>query len=376
MDENLKIIYFDDFEEYRKNNIFNISNILLIQYLNIIYPNLVLRENDFIEMNEPKSDILSQNIISNKTLIEKQISSATFSQYLGIQNLISERIFKYIDKSKKGKISKYDFCNGLYLLYFGNVSELSKLTFYICDFNDDGKIFKSDMKLILSYIPKQSNSNNSNQHDYIKQINKVINELFDEINSEEINYDFYLSKVTDGINNKNLNGAFFLFINLLKYLFLNKPFNKDNIDSVNFVKDRHLLKVSVPKGGSVKNLNTFIKKSLAKSEMFKSNINNNINNINAPIMFNLTRKKDKKYTDYKLFEKNNEGIGKVQKKDLFSIKKSSSTSNIEPKIQKKYEIIKHDFIMAKDKENIKNNDEIQNVLNGLDSKNTIKIKSN
>ena len=98
MDENLKIIYFDDFEEYRKNNIFNISNILLIQYLNLIYPNLVLRENDFIEMNEPKSDILSQNIISNKTLIEKQISVATFSQYLGIQNLISERIFKYIDK--------------------------------------------------------------------------------------------------------------------------------------------------------------------------------------------------------------------------------------------------------------------------------------
>ena len=376
MDENLKIIYFDDFEEYRKNNIFSISNILLIQYLNLIYPNLVLRENDFIEMNEPKSDILSQNIISNKTLIEKQISVATFSQYLGIQNLISERIFKYIDKSKKGKISKYDFCNGLYLLYFGNVSELSKLTFYICDFNDDGKIFKSDMKLILSYIPKQSNSNNSSQHDYIKQINKVINELFDEINSEEINYDFYLSKVTDGINNKNLNGAFFLFINLLKYLFLNKPFNKDNIDSVNFVKDRHLLKVSVPKGGSVKNLNTFIKKSLAKSEMFKSNINNNINNINAPIMFNLTRKKDKKYTDYKLFEKNNEGIGKVQKKDLFSIKKSSSTSNIEPKIQKKYEIIKHDFIMAKDKENIKNNDEIQNVLNGLDSKNTINNNKN
>ena len=148
MEKNNEITYIEDFEEFRTNNIFSIPNILFIQYLNIIYPNLVLRENDTPEINDhhPKSDILAYNSINNKALIDRSISVNSFNQYLGIQNLISERIFKYIDKSKKGKLSKTDFCNGLFQIFFGNISELSKLTFFISDFNEDGKIYKSDMK--------------------------------------------------------------------------------------------------------------------------------------------------------------------------------------------------------------------------------------
>ena len=385
MDEKNKIFYFEDLEEYRKNNIFNIPNILFIQYLNLIYPNLVLRESDFIEINESslKSDILSKNVSNNKTLLEKQISSNTFSQYLGIQNLISDRIFKYIDKSKKGKITKNDFCNGLYLLFFGNVVELSKLTFFICDFNEDGKIYKSDMKLILSYIPKQLNGSNSSQFEYINKINKKIDELFDEIKeaypkikdnlTEELDYDLYLSKINDCINDngKSINGAFFLFINLLKYIFINKPFTKENVDPVKYVKNKYLLKVSIPKGGSVKNLNQLTKKSLVRSEVFENNNNKNSININNDLLnYSINRKTEKKNTDYK---KHIEGIGKIQQNDLFSIKKSSSAANIDKNIQKKYGIIKHDYIMAKNKENINaknnNNNEFQNVLNELDSKN-------
>ena len=409
MDEKIKITYIDEFEEFRNNYIFKIPKILFIQYLNIIYPNLVLRENDLSGINESnkKSDILSlNNVINNKSLIDRPISNNTFNQYMGFQNLISERIFKYIDKSKKGKLSKNDFCNGLFQIFFGNIGELAKLTFFICDFNEDGKIFKSDMKLILSYIP-----NNFNQQDYITKINKNIDEFFNEIKEEEdnikdniieeINYKLYLMKVTESINDKSVNGAFFLFINLLKYIFINKPFNEKTIDAVNYAKNKHLLKVSIPKGGSVKNINIF-KKSLYKSEAFSSsiynnnindfvnnNINNNINNNNInnnkiitnninnyklnnndSKLFTIMRKKEKKYTDYKIFERNNV-IGKIKQKDLFSIKKSSSAAIIDQKIEKKNEIIlKHDLIMSKNKENnLKKIKNFQNIVNELDTKN-------
>ena len=379
MEETININYIDDFEEFRKNNIFIINNILFIQYLNVLYPNLVLRENDLsdiIEQHNNKADILSyNNALNNKSLLEKYISNNTFNQYMGIQDLISERIFKYIDKSKKGKITKNDFCNGMYQIFFGNISELSKFTFFICDFNEDGKIYKFDMKLILSYIPMPTNNNYSNQQEYIKEINHIIDDFFKEIKeenaqSEEIDYNLYLTKVTESINDNVINGAFFLFINLLKYIFINKPFNKEVIYFVNFIKNKHLLKVTLPKGSAIKSMNIFQKKSVAKSEVFDGNINNNFNINNDNNIFNFTRKKEKKYTDYKNHELNNNFLGKIQQKDLFSVKKSSSTVNIDKKEQKKYETLKHDFIIAKKKEKEnKQNEVINKIVNGLNIKN-------
>ena len=375
--EKIKITNIEEFEDYRKKNIFINQHILFIQYLNVLYPNLVLRENDLSEAIESniKSDILSHNTINNKSLIDKPISISTFNQYLGIQNLISERIFKYIDKSKKGKISKNDFCTGMYQIFFGNIAELTKLTFFICDFNEDGKIYKSDIKLILAYIPIPLNSNRSSQQEYIKEINKIIDEFFNEIkeefkiddnNIEEIKYNLYLTKITESINDNRINGAFFLFINLIKYIFINKPFNQETIDSVNYIKNKHLLKVSLPKSVTIKNINIFQKKPLVKSEFLEGGINNinNINNNNDINLFTVIRRKEKKFTDYKIFENNNV-LGKIQQKDLFSIKKSSSVATINQKNKKKYENLKHDFIVAKNSEN----DNFKKLISELDSKN-------
>ena len=172
------------------------------------------------------------------------------------------------------------------------------------------------MKLILTYIPKPLNSNNSSQQDYIRKINKIIDEFFNEIKeedsnikdniSEEINYNLYLTKVTEGINDKALNGAFFLFINLLKYIFQNIPFNKETIDAVNYAKNKHLLKVSIPALGSVKNINNKFKKSLFKSEAFSSSINNNINNnINNYINNNINNNNIENNNINNNIEKNN-----------------------------------------------------------------------
>ena len=379
-----QIEYIEDLEEYRKKNIIITPNTLFNQYLNILYPNLILREDTLSETIDLSinSHLSSYKSIYNKTLMDKTISLNTFTQYMDIQNLIAERIFKYIDKSKKGRLTKTDFCNGMYQIFYGNVSELSKLTFFICDFNEDGKIFKSDMKLILAYIPNTSNSN-SNQQEYIKTINKKIDEFFKEIkkeltksnefNEEEIDYNLYLTKITESINDKKINGAFFLFINLLKYIFINKPFNKETINAVTYAKNKHLLKLTLPKGIVLKPTNFLDKKSLAKSQVFEPNKNDNITNIkmNAikeSIKINNLRKNVKKSTDFKNYE-NNGQIGKIPKANIFSMKKSSSTSIMNRKMNKKNENKNNDFILSKDKENdINSNEDFNMIIKDMDFK--------
>ena len=101
MNEKLKITNIEEFEDYRKKYIVVNPHILFMQYLAVLFPNLILREESLaenIESNSNKFDVSSYNNINNKNLRDKTISKNTFIQYLGIQDLISERIFKYIDK--------------------------------------------------------------------------------------------------------------------------------------------------------------------------------------------------------------------------------------------------------------------------------------
>ncbi len=81
---------------------------------------------------------------------EKGISFRNFLQYFDIQEFMCERIFNYLDKSKTGKLSKNEFVNGISTLFFGSIQDLYKMVFYICDFNQNNKIHKFNMKLILS----------------------------------------------------------------------------------------------------------------------------------------------------------------------------------------------------------------------------------
>ena len=336
MNGKIKITNIPEFEEYRKKNIIVNPHILFMQYLSTLFPNLVLREESLSESSESnpnKFDISSYNTINNKVLRDKTISKKTFIQYMGIQDIISERIFKYIDKNNKGKLTRNEFCLGIYQLFYGNFSELSKLSFFICDFNEDGKVYKSDMKLILAYIPKPLNSNFSNisQQEYIKKINNIIDEFFKDIRKKkqeeitEIDYDLYFNILNESVKEQKNNGALFLFINLLKYIFLNKPFNKVSILAVKYVKDKYLLKATIPK-----NLNTVIKNNIPiiiqpqKKQEPEEFLEATERESNEFIPISLLRKHDKKYTEYKLSTKNF-NLDKLPKSNLFLSKKESAT---------------------------------------------------
>ena len=254
-------------------------------YLNTIYQYLLIREeSQGVDINEVNSKNLFTNTLKQKAN-ENGISLRNFLQYIDIQEFMCERLFKYLDKSKTGQLTKNEFVNGLDTIFYGNFQDLYKLVFFMCDFNENGKLHKFNMKLILSYIPVKTYEE---QRKYIKNINSIIDNYFTNLDKrfpeknikidKEIDYDLYKNDIEDYIkdsnnnndnsnNNFNNNGSFCLFIKLISYIYINNPFNKDNMNFCKFIKNKFLMKI--PK-----------KPIKPENNNFNSTSNTNTNNSN------------------------------------------------------------------------------------------------
>ena len=257
-------------------------------YLNTIYQHLLIREETpGADINEVNSKNLFSNTLKQKAN-ENGISLRNFLQYFDIQEFMCERLFQYLDKTKTGQLTKNEFVNGLDTIFFGSVQELYKMIFFMCDFNEKNKINKYNMELILSYIPVKTHEE---QQKYIKKINSIIDNYFTDLDKrfpeknikidKEIDFDIYKNDIEEYIkdkNNKNNsndnfnnNGAFLLFIQLISYIYLNNPLNKENMNYCKFLKNKFLMK-------------------LPKKNSKPENIINNINNITSNNITNITNK--------------------------------------------------------------------------------------
>ena len=363
-----------------KKNIELSSEFIFNQYLDVIYSNLILREeisnqqnsvlkhrNSLeIKLNGNTLPAFRSNSIHRKSThrsknIDKGISLKTFLEYMNIQEFIGKRIFNYLNVSTLLKLNKSDFIQGLSKIYYSDISNLIKFTFFLSDFNNDGKIYRSDMKLILAYIPSFSEIS---QKLKIKQINKIINSFFDSNikNSEDgsekqIDLELYSKYVNDYnednknvinsdlLNDFNYNAPFFYFISILSYLFKNCPFNKKNVDYFNYYKKMRIkLRNSTSRSSSLKK--EFV--TTAKKSENMSNSNNNLLDfsVNAPLTI---RQESKKISIV--------AIPKIGQKNLFKARRSTSQKNVicENNNEKFINLINN---KKKEKENFKNKDYI------------------
>ena len=351
------------------------SDSVFTQYLNKIHSNLLQREESNIDKNLTKrklsndisnvstiKKIFSQNKIYQKLNGDNGISLKTFLEYMNIQDFIGERLFKYFNKSKNNILNKTEFTNGISNLYYSDIPDLIKLTFFLGDFNEDGKIYKYDMKLLLTYIPSSSDIV---QKIKIKQISKIINAFFNEkiqdnkIDDEkEIDFDTYNKYIkeyndkrnsnnnlddNDILNEFNNNAPFFYFISILSYLFYNCPFNVQNVNYF-AKKTKYILKKSEPKDVNKRNtLLTTIKKG-DSAENGKEMIG---------LMTNVSEK-----NKFRI-----EAIPKIGQKNLFKPHRSTSQkiiisdnniTKLKNILNKKRENIKEkEYIYAKEKDEIK-----------------------
>ena len=105
-------------------------------YLNTIYQFLLIREEaPDADINEVNSKNLFTNTLKQKAN-ENGISMRNFLQYFDIQEFMCERLFKYLDKTKTGQLTKNEFVNGFDTIFYGSIQELYKIIFFMCYFNN------------------------------------------------------------------------------------------------------------------------------------------------------------------------------------------------------------------------------------------------
>ena len=369
------------------------SKDIFIEYLSKIFTNLLQREetathskplkiprypidirhkNELLALINNASFVNSQNHQKSK-LVARGISLKSFLDYMDIQEFITQRIFKYLNKSKSNKLNKNDFCQGLNDLYYGEVENLIKFTFFLADFNRDGMIYKSDMKLFLAYIPAATEFS---QKLKLKQIDSIIDIFFDEKISKnekdeekEINYDTYYRYVLEYINNENKNSLknnsellnenynnnapFFYFISILSYLFKNCPFNPKNVDYFQYFKKKQKLKLLRNEGRSLsqRKISTISKIDLNYNKINFEKTSNKLDSRLIGISTIEPKKLNKCIIDADL--------SKIEKKDLFKSKRSNSqianknnkkSFTLRSKLNKKPQNKMHDYIIVKQKE--------------------------
>ena len=101
--------------------------------------------------------------LSNRSDGEKEgIDKITFQKYYELPGLISERIFYVFDSSDSGYLSQDDFISNMVTLFSSNFEKLLIFIFKFYDFDNDGKITKEDIRVVLSYVPVYKKSKNSN----------------------------------------------------------------------------------------------------------------------------------------------------------------------------------------------------------------------
>jgi hypothetical protein len=159
---------------------------------------------------------------------EKGISKITFNEYFKIPVFISKKIFSSFDIDNDNLLNFEEFYKGMKKLFSGELKDTKKIIFSIYDFDKDKIIRKSDVKLLLSYLPIKTEEENDykNQIKYLKELDQMLLETFDK--NENLNFEDYL-KI---IENKQ-----HIFIKLINFINENKPFSLENIDQFRKLKN-------------------------------------------------------------------------------------------------------------------------------------------
>ena len=165
------------------------------------------------------------------------IDKITFQKYYELPGLISERLFSVFDSKGAGYLSLNDFIDNMLILFSSNFEKLLNFILKFYDFDNDGRITKEDIRVILSYVPLYKKSDNNgklkfevdNFEDRLKS-QKELHQNLDNIFGSKESLD--LEQFTSII--KNQNSDIFLFI--LVFLYEHRPFSIETVKNLENIK--------------------------------------------------------------------------------------------------------------------------------------------
>ena len=160
------------------------------------------------------------------------ITKSIFDKYYELPGIIGDRLFRVFNKKNREYINLNEFSSGMKNLFCEDFDKTSKFIFDFYDYDNNGKINKEDIRVILSYITlgdditsktPMKNLSYTNRISSQEELNNILKICFKDIKGEFMIYEDF-KKVVEEVNSD---------IYLMIYLFLlgNKPFKKENIES-------------------------------------------------------------------------------------------------------------------------------------------------
>jgi len=146
---------------------------------------------------------------------------------------ISEKFFSALDKDSKGYINEKEFIQGFTKLYLGNFLETAEIIFKILDFDKDGLITRGDVKVLLSYLPlkesvsKEMIAEYKHQMKNLEELDEILTLTFGIVNKNNGETSLNLEKFIEIITKSHSD----IYIHLLCYLYQNKPFQIEKVNS-------------------------------------------------------------------------------------------------------------------------------------------------
>ena len=180
----------------------------------------------------------NKNDPKEKAVKLKGLSKIIFNSYYTLPGIIGERLFNVFDTNSSESIELEEFVGGMKTLFSEDYEKNTKFIFDFYDFDNDGKINKEDIRVILSYITLNFSDTNTEKKTADKtnisfkhrvtsqeELNNILNVCFNDkhIKHEKIEYKDFRYII------ENISSDIYLMI----YLFLleNRPFSNKNIES-------------------------------------------------------------------------------------------------------------------------------------------------
>ena len=168
----------------------------------------------------------------------KGLSKIIFNSYYNLPGIIGERLFKVFDTNSSESIELNEFVDRMKTLFYEEYEKNTKFIFDFYDFDNDGKINKEDIRVVLSYITLNYSDNNTQIKSIDKtgisfkhremgqeELNDILNKCFNDkhIKNQRMEYKDFRYII------ENVNSDIYLMI----YLFLleNRPFSNKNLES-------------------------------------------------------------------------------------------------------------------------------------------------
>ena len=172
----------------------------------------------------------------------KGIKKITFTQYYELPGIISDRLYAVFDRNNNNFLDPAEFIGGMTTLFTENFEKLAKFIFRFYDFDNDNKITKEDVRVVLSYVPLNIDFNAGKkkvmkyEKNNFKEHIESQKELFDILSTsfgdkDTLNFEEYINVV------ENKSSDIFLFI--LIFLLEKRPFNSETVKV--YKKDKKLL---------------------------------------------------------------------------------------------------------------------------------------